>query len=159
MGYRFASGIRSICLTVDSLAVGQRLESLLRKSDGSQDPPNRQSNAREVAELWPPESPTAHVGEVSTYCVAPRHRCLGSCNRLLIRAVRGPNRLGILDRLTATLSVATGQSMKVSTYGELVPLTMYLRKSAYADRSGGNTSRSAMAGPSVELGNSSFHGE
>ena len=41
------------------------LRSLLQKSDGSPDPPNRQSEAREMTEIWPPEGATAHFLAVS----------------------------------------------------------------------------------------------
>ena len=39
--------------------------SLLQKSDGSPDPPNRQSEALEMTEIWPPEGATAHFLAVS----------------------------------------------------------------------------------------------
>ena len=42
-----------------------RLKSLLQKSEGSPDPPNRQSEALEMTEIWPPEGATAHFLAVS----------------------------------------------------------------------------------------------
>jgi len=39
--------------------------SLLPKTDGSRDPPNRQSEALEMTEIWPPEGATAHFLAVS----------------------------------------------------------------------------------------------
>ena len=41
------------------------LRSLLQKSDGSRDPPNRQSDALEMTEIWPPDGAIAHFGAES----------------------------------------------------------------------------------------------
>ena len=40
-------------------------KSLLQKSDGSRDPPNRQSDALEMTEIWPPDGAIAHSGAES----------------------------------------------------------------------------------------------
>ena len=39
--------------------------SLLQKSEGSRDPPNRQSEALKMTEIWPPEGAIAHFRAVS----------------------------------------------------------------------------------------------
>ena len=45
--------------------IDAELKSLLQKSDGSRDPPNRQSDALEMTEIWPPDGAIAHSGAES----------------------------------------------------------------------------------------------